>query len=154
MQNNSLPKDFVTVDEAIKLINSETRGDAKLNISLMAKKTIWLEANHNFRLPRIKPKKDEDGNVIGFIPNGSYYVSVDTVRDAENLKYAILTKFRELAKKEFVEETTRGVSTVADDAEGIAAVQPRRTKGNRKKGDNISGDSSSPITSNGEGINV
>ena len=69
------------------------------------------------------------------------------------LKKTILDKFRELVGHEYKEIGVRARSTVADDAQGRAAVQPRNNaRPIAKEGAIIDG--GEVISSNGEGLSV
>ena len=85
---------------------------------------------------------------VGF---GTAYVAVNTNFEKELLKKTILDKFKELVGHEYKEIGVRARSTVADDAQGRAAVQPRNnTKPIAKEGTVIG--SGEIINSNGEGV--
>ena len=68
------------------------------------------------------------------------------------MKKTILDKYRELVGHEYKEAGVRAVSTVADDAQGRAAVQPRANKPIAKEGSLIG--EGTTVTSNGENLQV
>ena len=81
------------------------------------------------------------------------YVQINTAYENELLKKTIMDKYEELVGHEYRELATRGMSTVADDAEGRNAVAPRARKTTMaKEGDSIG--SGEIITTNGEGMTV
>lgn len=137
MDNGQLPKGFISVEEGIKLIDSDSRDNAVVDMSYLISHIKWIEPKHNFRIPKIKPVVNEQGQVTGFDKIGSAYVYVARPFEAESLKEAIRRKYREETQREYDEQEVRGVSTVADDAQGKEAVKPRKNKPNRKAGESI-----------------
>lgn len=157
MQNNNLSPGFITVDEAVKLIKSDSRENPVVDLDYLASHTIWLDRNgpaHNFRIPKIRRLKPEEiyrtprGKTIEYEETGSVYVYLANAFDNELLKKTILDKWRDLVGHEYQERTTRAVSTVADDAQGTAAVRPRANKSIAKEGSTIG--EGTTTTSNGD----
>ena len=158
MSPNNLRPGFVSIDEAVALIKSDTRANPVVDMDYIVSRIDWIDANHNFRIPKVRRLKPEEiyrskrGKVIEYENIGSVNVEVVTSFDKELLKKTIRDKYRELVGREYQAKTTRGVSTVADDAEGRAAVQPRANKPIAKEGDSI-GDHGI-TTTNGAGLEV
>ena len=158
MDNNNLPPGFISIDDAVAIIKANTREDPAINMDYVVNKSVWIETNHNFRIPRIKRLKPEQiyrnrrGKIVEYEEIGEYNVAVNTNYEKELLKKTILDKYRELVGHEYKEAGVRAVSTVADDAQGREAVQPRANKPIAKEGAYIGGGET--ITSNGEGISV
>lgn len=156
---NNLSPGFITVDEACKLIKSDTRENPVVDMDYLVAHKIWIETNHNFRIPKIRRLAPKDirttkrGKTIEYENVGNVYVRIDTNYQKELLKETILEKFRELVGHEYKEIGVIARSTVADDAQGKAAVQPRNnTKPIAKEGAVISG--GEVMTSNGNGLSV
>ena len=148
---------FITVDEAVKLIQSDTREHPVVDMDYLVSRIKWIETAHNFRIPKIRMLKEDEiyrtkrGKVIDYEVTGNAYIYIATNFEKELVRKTILDKFRELVGHEYKEETVRAMSTVADDAQGKAAVQPRsNAKPIAKEGSMIS--SGETITSNGEGL--
>lgn len=143
MSPNNLRPGFVSIDDAVALIKSDTRANPVVDMDYIVSRIDWIDANHNFRIPKVRRLKPEEiyrskrGKVIEYENIGSVNVEVATSFDKELLKKTIRDKYRELVGREYQAKTTRGVSTVADDAEGRAAVQPRANKPIAKEGDSI-----------------
>lgn len=157
----TLPPGFITVEDAVALINSDTRDNPVVDMDYLAAHKVWLDRNgpaHNFRIPKIRMLKPEEvyktkrGKVIDYEHTGDVYVQINTAYENELLKKAILDKYAELVGHEYRELASRGVSTVADDAEGRNAVQPRARKPMAHEGDSIG--SGETITTNGDGLAV
>ena len=158
MQQDNLAPGFIKVEKAVELIKSDTRENPVVDMDYLISRIKWVETAHNFRIPkirRLKPdevKKTKRGKIIDYEVTGNVYIYIATNYEKELVRKTILDKFKELVGREYKEQTVRAMSTVADDAEGRSAVQPRANKPIAKEGQSIgSGDT---ITSNGEGLTV
>lgn len=156
---NQLSPGFITVDDACAVIKSDTKENPVVDMDYLVGHIVWIETNHNFRIPKIKQLKPEEvrrtprGKIIDYEHIGDLYVYIATNFEKELLKKTILDKFRELVGHDYKEIGVRARSTVADDAQGKAAVQPRNnTKPIAKEGAVISG--GEVISSNGDGLSV
>ena len=157
--NTNLSPGFVTVDSACELIKSDTRQNPVVDMDYLVGHIVWIETSHNFRIPKIRRLSPEEvhttkrGKVVEYENTGDVYVYIATNFEKELLKKTILDKFKELVGHEYKEIGVRARSTVADDAQGRAAVQPRNnTKPIAKEGSVIGG---GVVTeTNGQGINV
>ena len=155
---SNLSPGFSTVDEAVALIKSDTRENPVVDMDYIVNKTVWIETNHNFRIPKVRRLKPEEvyrtkrGKTIEYEHTGDCYVYIATNFEKELLKKTILDKYRELVGHEYREAGLRATSTVADDAQGKDAVRPRSNKPIAKEGAYIGGGET--ITSNGEGLTV
>lgn len=157
--NNNLSPGFITVEDAVELIKSDTRENPVVDMDYLVAHIVWIEANHNFRIPKIRRlspeevRKTKRGKVIEYENIGDAYVYLATNYEKEFLKKTILDKFKELVGREYKEAGVRARSTVADDAQGKAAVQPRNNaKPIAKEGAVIGG--GEVVNSNGEGLSV
>ena len=156
---NQLSPGFITVDDACAIIKTDTRENPVVDMDYLVSHIVWIETNHNFRIPKIRMLKPEEvrrtkrGKIIEYENIGDLYVYIATNFERELLKKTILDKYRELVGHEYKEIGVKARSTVADDAQGKAAVQPRNnTKPIAKEGAIISGGET--ITSNGDGLSV
>lgn len=141
----TLPKGFITIEEAIKLINSDTRKDAKVDTKWLVSHIDWIEEKHNFRIPLMKTT---DKNTV--VPNGNRYVEIITSFDKELMKKTIRDHYRDMVGHEYDAPITRAVSSVADEEQSGGAVRPRKSKSIAKEGAVIG--SGETITTNGEGM--
>lgn len=155
---SNLSPGFSTIDDAVALIKSDTRENPVVDMDYIVNKTVWIETNHNFRIPKVRRLKPEEvyrtkrGKTIEYEHTGDCYVYIATNFEKELLKKTILDKYRELVGHEYREAGLRATSTVADDAQGKDAVRPRSNKPIAKEGAYIGGGET--ITSNGEGLTV
>lgn len=158
MSPTNLAPGFISVDDAVALIKSDTRSNPVVDMDYIVSRINWIEVNHNFRIPKIRRLKADEiyrtkrGKIVEYETIGEANVSIMTNFDKELLKKTIRDKYRELVGHEYKEKITRGISTVADDAEGRQAVQPRANKPIAKEGDSI-GDHGI-TTTNGAGLEV
>ena len=157
--NNNLRPGFIEVEAACELIKSDTRENPVVDMDYLVGHTVWIETNHNFRIPKIRRLKPEEvkrtkrGAIKEYENIGDVYVFLATNYETELLKKTILDKFKELVGHEYKEAGVIARSTVADDAQGKAAVQPRsNAKPIAKEGAVISG--GEVISSNGDGLSV
>lgn len=154
MQDDNLSPGFIKVDDAVKLIESDTRENPVVDMDYLISRIKWVETAHNFRIPkirRLKPdevKKTKRGKIIDYEITGNVYIYIATNYQKELVRKTILDKFKELVGREYKEQTVRAMSTVADDAEGRSAVQPRTNKPIAREGAAI-GDGG-VATSNGD----
>lgn len=155
--NGQLSPGFIPVEQACELIKTDTRENPVVDMDYLIGHTVWIESNHNFRIPKVRRLKPEEvyrtkrGRVVEYENTGDVYVYIATNFEKELLKKTIYDKYRELVGREYKEIGVKARSTVADDAQGKAAVQPRNnTKPIAKEGAVIGG--GEVITSNGEGL--
>lgn len=125
----ALPKGFISLEDAIMLIHSDTRSDAKVDTKWLVNHMPWIEENHNFRIPLLKTTSDKK-----VVPIGSKYVEVRSAYDREALKRAIRDHYRDMVGHEYEAPTVKSMSTVADEEESGGNVQPRRRKPIAKEG--------------------
>lgn len=134
MKYTSLPKDVMTTEEAIKLIEQETREKPKLDIQFMAANLPYLREGYPYNMRMLT--RDAFGKIV---QNGTKYAYVKDHKDAVLLESAIREKFRELAHKEF-ELPLRKVTNEITDAESggnMMGVTTSNTRSTIKAGDNI-----------------
>lgn len=152
--NSNLAPGFVSIDDAVALIKSDSRENPIVDMDYLIAHKHWIEVKHNFRIPKVRRLKADEvfktkrGKIVEYENTGEVNVAIDTAFDKELLKKTIEDKYRELVGHEYKEKLTRGVSTVADDAEGKQAVQPRANKPIAKEGASIGG--GEIATSNGD----
>lgn len=158
MNSENLAPGFIKVDDAVKLIQSDTRENPVVDMDYLVSRIKWVETAHNFRIPKIRRLKPEEiyrtkrGKTVEYENVGDVYIYIATNFEKELVRKTILDKFRELVGHEYKEQTIRAMSTVADDAQGRAAVKPRANKPIAKEGSLIG--EGATVTSNGEGLSV
>lgn len=163
MNNNPLRNGFISVNDAVALINSDKRDDAKVDTQWLAGHIDWIEEAHNFRIPVVRfatreeieaQRKAHPGRrPNGLISLGSKYVEISTSYEKELLKKTIRDHYREMAGREYAQEITRGISTVMDEETGNSE-RPRKTKKTIAKEGETIGTGSSRTTNSADGAGV
>jgi hypothetical protein len=125
----TLPKVFISIGEAVQLINSDTRADAKVDTKWLVSHIDWIEDNHNFRIPLMKTT--DKGDVVKI---GSKYVEIRNAYERETIKKAIRDHYRDMVGRHYAAPTVKSVPTVADEEESGGNVTPRRRKPIAKEG--------------------
>lgn len=139
----TLPKDFMSIADAVALINSDTRSDAKVDTKWLVNHIDWIEEKHNFRIPLMKTTADKK-----VVCTGSKYVEIRDEYDKVTLKRAIRDHYRDMVGHEYEKPVIKAVSSVADDEVGTG-VRPRRSKPIAKEGQLISNE-----TISGKGVDL
>lgn len=142
----ALPKGFISIDDAIELINSDTRSNAKVDTKWLVRHIDWIEEAHNFNIPLVKPdpKSKRGITVVGWKS-----VQILNSYDKEVMKRAIRNHYRDMVGREYEAPSVRAVSSVADD-EVSTGVRPRRAKPIAKEGQTIG--TGETITTNGANL--
>lgn len=137
----SLPKGFISIDDAVALINSDSRSDAKVDTKWLVRHIDWIEEAHNFRIPLMKT--DAKKNVV---PCGSKFVQIMNSYDKEVMKRCIRNHYRDMVGHEYEAPAVKAISSVVDD-EVASGARPRRAKPIAKVGATIG--TGETITTNG-----
>lgn len=155
---NQLSPGFIPVEKAVKLIQSDSRENPVVDMDYLIGHIKWIETAHNFRIPKIRRLAPDEvyrtkrGKIVEYETTGEVNVYIATAFEKELLRKTINDKYYDLVGHEYRALTSKAVSTVADDAEGRAAVQPRANKPIAKEGASIG--SGEIISTNGQGITV
>lgn len=139
----ALPKGFISIGEAVELINSDSREEAKVDTKWLVGHVDWIEEAHNFRIPLLKTK---DGKLLKC---GSKFVQIMNSYDKEVMKKVIRDHYRDLVGREYQAQNVRAVSSVADDSVA-GGVRPRKSKPIAKEGQVIG--TGETITTNGANL--
>ena len=109
-QNGQLSAGFITISEAIDLINKDTRDDATVDLSWMVKNIHYIQENKNFRIPLMYSDEKKIAH-----KKGNTYVYVATSYEKEILRHAIREAFRLRTGKDVnPERKTKNKTTVYD----------------------------------------
>lgn len=112
MQEGRPPEAFLTFDDAIKLIQAETRENPRVDISRLARNLKWLQAKGNYTIFLLK--RDASGAIV---PNGNRPVTVANDYEKTTLEHVIREKYKELAREEYAGDPIHKISTMVTDAE-------------------------------------
>lgn len=129
--------EFITVDEAIKLIESDSRENPVVDIKQMTDSYTYIELAHNFRIPLLAVNKD------GFIvENGNRYITFEKEIDVLRFREAVLNHYKETTSAKYDEEAitnpTKSITTVSDPETNPASI-PQNNPDGAKAGDDTNG---------------
>lgn len=123
-QNGQLSKGFITLEEAINLINKDTREKAALDLDWMAKNIDYIQEFKNFQIPVARNAteaeiKERMAKFPGRRPSPitrlePLYVYIASVYEKETLKHAIREAWKSRVGKELTEIKTKNRTTVYD----------------------------------------
>lgn len=163
MDKQSLPNGFITVEDAVKLIESNTFDKPTVDIKYLVGHLDWVELAHNFRIPVVRlVTADEYKELMkrypGRRPSELTRVKDETVTlrtsyEVELLKKAIRDNYKNITKHEYQGKNTRGITTVIDEEKGTDAA-PRATKNTIAKEGSIIGSGSTVSTNSADGAGV
>lgn len=121
MQPTQLRPHFVTIEDAIKLIQSDKRNDAKVDLQFLVNNIPHLEPKHTYNIRKLKTV---DGKVIR---DGAVYVTVETEYDRQILLKAIQDAYTERTNIKFNPDGlgVNYVSSVVDQEANQMSAQPR-----------------------------
>ena len=108
-QNGHLSAGFITIPEAINLINKDTRDDATVDLSWMVKNIHFIQENKNFRIPLMYSDENKYAH-----HKGNTYVYVATTYDKEILRHAIREAFKARTGRDVNPEGVKNKTTVYD----------------------------------------
>lgn len=104
-----LPKDFMTFDETIKLIQSDSRENPKVDIDFIVSNFVYIAPAHNFTIKLLK--KDSSGRTVR---NGVKYVQLANEYEATTFEHVVRQKYQELIGHDFDAPTQRLTTMVTD----------------------------------------
>lgn len=140
------PKDFLTIPEAIDLINQDTPTNPVVDNVKLVLGTEYLRTNMrgstmNYTIHLVK-RDEKTGKIV---PNGVKYAVVASSRDANLLEYAITDHYKAKSGKDAPNPEDLGLNsfTTALEEQSHYNPHPRRNAASKiKKGDDMkSGDS-------------
>ena len=133
MQNNNLPVGFISVQDAIKLIESDTRSNAKVDTSFLLNNLPYLRVDGNYT---IKKLKHEGGRVV---PNGKTQVQISSEYERAMLEHAIVEHYKQATGREINPETigVRSMTTAVDDEKNPGGRVARNEKPLTRAGDDL-----------------
>ena len=133
MQNNNLPNGFIPVADAIKLIESDSRSDAKVDTAFLLRNLPYLRVDGNYN---IKKLKHENGKVV---EDGEVYVMISSEYEKAMLEHAITEHYRNVTGRSVDPEKIglRSITTAVDDEKNAGGRLMTNDKPIIKAGDDI-----------------
>ena len=110
MEAQGLPKGFITVAEAIKLIESDTRNNAKVDTAFLVRNIPYMREGGNFNIRKLKHENNR------IVRDGSVFVMLETEYDKVTLEHAILEHYRKVTGRTAQPNDmgVKDVSTIVD----------------------------------------
>lgn len=147
-QNGQLSKGFIPVQQAIKLIQKDTRDDAVVDLDYLANNISYIQDNKNFRIPLVRNANEDDIKAFkakypGIRPRptvrvGSANVYIASAYEKEILRQAIKDAFKERTNREIASEgRTYNKTTVQDDENNAGARLMNNPNPTTKAGDDL-----------------
>lgn len=133
MQNTNLPNGFITVADAIKLIESDSRSDAKVDTAFLLRNLPYLRVDGNYN---IKKLKHENGRVV---EDGEVFVTVSSEYEKAMLEHAITEHYKNVTGRVIDPEKIglRSITTAVDDEKNANGYLMNNDKPMIKAGDDI-----------------
>jgi hypothetical protein len=163
MDRSSLPNGFITVEDAVDLIKTNTFEKPTVDIKYLVGHLDWVEVAHNFRIPKVRlVTKEEYAELLKKFPGrrpseltsvADEYVTLRTSYEVELLKKTIRDNYRDITGHSYNKANTRGITTVIDEEKGTDAA-PRATKNTIAKEGSVIGSGSTVSTNSADGAGV
>ena len=163
MDRSSLPNGFITVEDAVDLIKTNTFETPTVDIKYLVGHLDWVEVAHNFRIPKVRlVTKEEYAELLKKFPGrrpseltsvADEYVTLRTSYEVELLKKTIRDNYRNITGHAYNKANTRGITTVIDEEKGTDAA-PRATKNTIAKEGSVIGTGSTVSTNSADGAGV
>lgn len=163
MDRSSLPNGFITVEDAVDLIKTNTFEKPTVDIRYLVGHLDWVEVAHNFRIPKVRlVTKEEYAELLKKFPGrrpseltsvADEYVTLRTSYEVELLKKTIRDNYRDVTGHAYSKANTRGITTVIDEEKGTDAA-PRATKNTIAKEGSVIGSGSTVSTNSADGAGV
>lgn len=133
MYNGNIPTGFISVEDAIKLIESDTRSNAKVDAQFLLNNLPFLRVDGNYT---IKKLKHVNGKVV---EDGVTRVHIDSDYHRAMLEHTIVEHFKLVSGRDVDPETIgiRTMSTTVDDESNPQGRVVRNKKSKTKVGDSI-----------------
>ena len=133
MNNTNLLPGFITVEDAVALINEDARTNATVDTDFMVAGLPYLRVGGNFnvRLMKTDPTK-------GAVYNGEKFVQINSEYELAMLEHAIVEHYKQATGRELdLNKRTRSLSTTVDDEKNPQAQIVAQEKPMTKAGEDI-----------------
>lgn len=133
MQNTNLPNGFIPVMDAIKLIESDSRTDAKVDTAFLLRNLPYLRVDGNYN---IKKLKHENGKVV---EDGEVYVMIASEYERAMLEHAITEHYKNVTGRVVNPENIglRSITTAVDDEKNANGYLMNNDKPMIKAGEDL-----------------
>ena len=134
MNKDNLPNGFITIKEAIDLINEDTRSDAKVDTAFLVAGIPYLRVGGTYN---IRKMKHENGRAVY---DGEKFVLIESEYDKTMLEHAIVEHYKQMSGNYNYDPEKAGLknlSTAVDDEENPSGRIVKQKKAMTKAGDDI-----------------
>lgn len=133
MQNTNLPNGFIPVMDAIKLIESDSRTDAKVDTAFLLRNLPYLRVDGNYN---IKKLKHENGKVV---EDGEVYVMIASEYERAMLEHAITEHYKNVTGRVVDPDQIglRSITTAVDDEKNANGYLMNNDKPMIKAGEDL-----------------
>lgn len=131
--NNNIPTGFISVEDAIRLIESDTRSNAKVDTAFLLRNLPYLRVDGNYTIKKLKHK---DGKVV---PAGETFVHISSDYQRSMLEHAIVEHYKMVTGRDIDPQTigVKKLMTTVDDEKNVAGRILPNTESATKIGDNL-----------------
>lgn len=131
--NNNIPTGFISVEEAISLIESDTRSNAKVDTAFLLRNLPYLRVDGNYT---IKKLKHENGKVVDA---GEEFVHILSDYQRSMLEHAIIEHYKIVTGRDIDPESIgiKKLMTTVDDEKNLSGRIMRNTESSTKVGDTL-----------------
>lgn len=131
--NNNIPTGFISVEEAISLIESDTRSNAKVDTAFLLRNLPYLRVDGNYT---IKKLKHENGKVVDA---GEEFVHILSDYQRSMLEHAIIEHYKIVTGRDIDPESIgiKKLMTTVDDEKNLSGRIMRNTESLTKVGDTL-----------------
>lgn len=162
-KKRELPNGFIEVEEAVKLIKTNTYNEPTVDINYLAHHLDWVELSHNFRIPKVRlitkeeyvdlQKKYPGRRPSQLVSVGNENITLRTAYEVELIKQTIRDNYKETSGHAYNPKVTRGITTVVDQEAGTD-VAPRATKRTIAKDGDVIGTGNTSTTNSADSAGV
>ena len=131
--NNNIPAGFISVEEAISLIESDTRSNAKVDTAFLLRNLPYLRVDGNYT---IKKLKHENGKVVDA---GEEFVHILSDYQRSMLEHAIIEHYKMVTGRDIDPESIgiKKLMTTVDDEKNLSGRIMQNTESSTKVGDTL-----------------
>ena len=131
--NNNIPTGFISVEEAISLIESDTRSNAKVDTAFLLRNLPYLRVDGNYT---IKKLKHENGKVVDA---GEEFVHILSDYQRSMLEHAIIEHYKMVTGRDIDPESIgiKKLMTTVDDEKNLSGRIMQNTESSTKVGDTL-----------------
>ena len=131
--NNNIPTGFISAEEAISLIETDTRSNAKVDTAFLLRNLPYLRVDGNYT---IKKLKHENGKVVDA---GEEFVHIFRDYQRSMLEHAIIEHYKMVTGRDIDPESIgiKKLMTTVDDEKNLSGRIMQNTESSTKVGDTL-----------------